>query len=209
MKHMFRVSAGLFLIAAGTFPLASCMSSPTYGTDKTAAEQLMDDLGDAVSVIPPKRDKNIAYKPRPDLVVPDEGKLALAAPQESLANRENNPNWVESPEEMRQRLRKEASENEDYVRSSSLARQEETKRKLNVDQQRQAYRENRKAQAGVSTSRRYLTDPPVEYREVSDPSVLSDLGESEKVKEKRRKKEAESAEKGSKKKQWWDPLNVF
>ncbi|MCO6186974.1 hypothetical protein [Rhizobium sp. L1K21] len=204
MKHLFRVGTGLFIIAAGTFPLAGCMS-PTYGTDKSAAEQLLDDVGNAVAVGAPQEEKNIAYKPRPELVVPSESQLALVEPQQSLANRENNPNWVESPEELRKRLRKEATEANDGDRANTLIRQKSTMSQLGVQQQKDAYSQQRNAQ-GASTGRRSLVDPPKDYRRVSDPSVLTDLGESEKVKEKRRKKEAEAAQQGKK---WWDPLNVF
>ena len=45
-----------------------------------------------------------------------------------------------------------------------------------------------------------MSDPPLEYRKVEDPSVLENLGESEAAKEKRRKKEAAIAGSG---RQWW------
>ncbi len=209
MTHMFRVCAGVVVIAAGATSLTSCVSSPTYGTDKTAAEQFLDDLGESIAVGSAKKKKNIAYQPRPGLVVPENGRLALVEPQASLSDRENNPNWIESPEEARQRLLDEADAANAAGRRSPLVRQKATSKKLGVEEQSRSYAERRKAQYGITSGdRRYLSDPPTTYRTVEDPSVLSDLGESEKAKEKRRKKEAEAATSG-KKKQWWDPLDLF
>ncbi len=211
MTHMFRVCAGVVVIAAGASSLTSCVSSPTYGTDKTAGEQFLDDLGESMAIGSTKKQKNIAYQPRPGLVVPKEGRLALVEPQASLSDRENNPNWVESPEETRQRLRQEAEEANQAGRyRSPLVTQKATSQKLGVEEQKRSYAERRKERLGITTNggRRYLSDPPTDYRTVKDPSVLLDLGESEKAKEKRRKKEAEAATSG-KKKQWWDPLDVF
>ncbi|TIU60890.1 MAG: hypothetical protein E5W25_30060, partial [Mesorhizobium sp.] len=53
------------LVASG-LALSGCMSSPTYGTDKTAGEQLAGDLSSAFSIAPKRKDP-IDYKPRPDL----------------------------------------------------------------------------------------------------------------------------------------------
>ncbi len=208
MSHSLRVLAGLVVIAAGASSLTSCVS-PTYGTDKTATEQLIEDIGDAVAVGSTKQKNEIAYAPRPGLVVPKEDRLALAEPQSSLSDRENNPNWVESPEEVRKRLIKEADEQGVGYRSP-LAKQASTNRQVGIDQQKLSYEEKRKAIYGISDGkRRYLSDPPATYRKVDDASVLADLGESERAKEKRRKKEAKLATKGSSSDQWWDPLDLF
>ena len=209
MTHMFRVCAGLAIIVAGGIQLASCQS-PTYGTDKTAAEQLLDDIGDAVTAGSPQKNAGVKYQPRPELVVP-QSDVALAAPQKSLADRENNPDWVESPEEARKRLRAEADlHKDDHAYRSPLRNQTQTSSTLSIDEQKKQYEENRKARYGISDGgRRFLSDPPTKYRKVEDAAALADLGEPESVKEKRRKKAAKLAEKGSKGSQWWDPLNLF
>ena len=65
-----RTCARVALLApfvASGLALSGCMSSPTYGTDKTAAEQLAGDLTGAVSFAPKRKDP-IDYKPRPELV---------------------------------------------------------------------------------------------------------------------------------------------
>lgn len=182
--------------------LSGCIGGPTYGTDKSSGEQLMDDLGNAVMLKPPNAsDKKIAYQPRGGLVVPKDPNR-LVEPQKSLASTEDNPQWVENPEDMRDRLKQEATENERKIGyNSPLQSQNTTARNLSTDQQLEQYREARKLQQGLySDKRRYLSDPPLDYRKVPE-EVANDLGEPEKKKEKRRKKEAEIANTGTKK--WW------
>ncbi len=200
MTREFRVYAGLFGIVAGSLVLTGCIGGPTYGTDKTAGEHLVDDLGSAVS-ISQANPSNVKYQPRPGLVLPPENeKAALVQPQQNLASKDN-PQWIESPEDTRQRLREEADANADnpnYV--SPLAKASANGRKLSASEQTQAYREARKIQMGAyADKRRFLSDPPLEYRKLPEEAT-ADLGEPEQVKERRRKKEA--AIKGSGKK-WY------
>ncbi|NRP71469.1 hypothetical protein ILFOPFJJ_02355 [Ensifer psoraleae] len=204
MTRELRVVASIAAIVAGGLVLSGCIGGPTYGTDKTAGEQLLDDLGSAVSLAPPKRDP-VKYQPRPALVLPPQGQqTALIEPQKSLASREANPEWVESPEEVRQRLREEAEANKNdpnYV--SPLAKASANGRRLSAKEQQEAYREARKLEMGAySDKRRFLSDPPIEYRRLPE-GAEADLGEPEKVKERRRKKEAQIANSGSK---WWWPF---
>ncbi|MCV9962991.1 hypothetical protein OIU34_13870 [Pararhizobium sp. BT-229] len=200
MTREFRVYAGIFGVVAGSFVLTGCIGGPTYGTDKTAGEHLVDDLGSAVS-LGPSNPKNVKYQPRPGLVLPPQSETAsLVQPQQNLASKDN-PQWIESPEETRQRLREEADANADnpnYV--SPLAKASANGRALTKSEQTQAYREARKIQMGAyADKRRFLSDPPLEYRKLPEEAT-ADLGEPEQVKERRRKKEA--AIKGSGKK-WY------
>jgi hypothetical protein len=111
MTRELRAAAGIAAILAGGLVLSGCIGGPTYGTDKTAGEHLLDDLGSAVSLAPAKKDP-VKYQPRPGLVLPpQQQQTALVEPQQSLASREANPAWVESPEETRARLREEADAN--------------------------------------------------------------------------------------------------
>jgi len=201
MTREFRVYAGLFAVVAGSVLLTGCIGGPTYGTDKTAGEHLMDDLGSSVSLGSAKPN-NVKYQPRPGLVLPPSGETAqLVQPQQNLASKDN-PQWIESPEETRQRLRAEADANADTVGYvSPLAKSSANGRKLTTAEQTQAYREARKIQMGAyADKRRFLSDPPLEYRKLPEEAT-ADLGEPEQVKERRRKKEA--AVKGSGKK-WYD-----
>lgn len=203
MTHWFRVIAGFAGIAASTLLLSGCISSPTYGTDETAGEHLLDGVSSALDLTTDTKNDKIAYQPRPGLVVPS-NKDRLAPPQKSLADQKNNPNWVESPEQARQRLVAEADahSNDNTYRSPLLTAQSNNAR-LTEAQQQQAYRNARKIQMGADGKRRFLSDPPAEYRQV-DTAELNDLGEPEKAKERQRKKEAEAAKQPNS--HWWNEL---
>ena len=180
------VAAASFLIA-GTM-LAGCQS-PTYGTDKTASDQLVSDVSNIFSLGPTKRTA-VDYKPRPTLVRPSKAETAsLPSPQDSVASA-GNAAWVESPEEKRARLRAEADENSndpswrpqidaDMARDSAArfprekssvinTRSQEsgvqptgTSTALQAQQFKQKMAETRQ---GSPTSRKYLSEPPTEYR---------------------------------------------
>jgi hypothetical protein len=197
MTGMYRVAGTFVVLSAVSLGAASCMG-PTYGTDKTATEQLLDDVGSSMSIAPRKKPEKIAYQPRGDLIKPAEAKLI--EPQQNLAS-VDNPGWVESPEQMRDRLKKEADDNADNpnYRSPLIVGVTEGKTK-SVEQQATEFREARKISEGRENKRRFMSDPPLEYRQVDDPAKLTDLGEKEADKEKRRKQEAEIAGTGRK---WW------
>ena len=204
--HKVRVGVCLTALMVGCGAISGCMSSPTYGTGKTANEQLFNDLSDiaSISAVTPK-DKAVQYPNRPGLVVPattDRDKLTQ--PQQSVASKDN-PQWVESPEEARKRLAEEADENRGNVNyRSPLASADSNRNHLTEAQQTAAYRAARQDQEGsYIDQRRYLVDPPQQYRQASDAAALTDLGEPEAKKEKRRKKEAEAAQQSS---SWWNPF---
>ncbi|MGO4437676.1 hypothetical protein [Rhizobium sp. RAF56] len=208
MIAMHRVRWGVCLTALvmGCGAISGCMSSPTYGTSKTSGEQLFDDLSDiaSVSAITPK-DKAVKYPNRPGLVVPAQAnREQLAQPQQSLASKDN-PKWVESPEDARKRLAEEANDNKDNLNyRSPLASADSNRSKLTDDQQQAAYRAARDGQDGTYTDqRRYLVDPPQQYRQVTDAAAIDDVGTPELKKEKKRKKDAQAAQQKS---SWWMPF---
>lgn len=202
MTFRFRVLAGFAGVAASTMALAGCMSGPTYGTGKTPGEHLMDGIGGIVDITPQTKNDQIAYRPHPQLVVPKSEQLA--PPQQSLADSATNPNWVESPEQTRARLRAEADANSaagSNYRSPLLGQSASTDSKT-LEEQTKAFREARKIDQGIyGDKRRFLSDPPLDYRKV-DTAELNDLGTPEKVKERERKKEATAAQQTNRK--WWD-----
>ncbi|TPP10058.1 hypothetical protein [Rhizobium glycinendophyticum] len=205
--YLFRVGLGMAGLLGVTVGLSGCVGGPTYGTDKTAMEQLADDVGTAVSIAPREpANKGTKYNPRPSLVLPPGGTqtAALVAPQASVANRENNPEWAESPEEARERLVAEADANADNPRyRSPLLAGYGTSGTMTETQKWQAFREARKLQKGAYLDqRRLLSDPPTEYRQAEE-ATLTDLGEPELKKEKRRKKAAKAAQQTS---SWWMPF---
>ena len=200
MSRNIRVRTGLIGLLGASFLLTGCMG-PTYGTGTSSGEQLLDDLGNAVMLRPENKDaKNIRYQPRGSLVVPKNDE-ALVYPQQSVASKDN-PEWLESPEEMRVRLREEAdanSKNPNY--RSPLSQVDANGRRLSTQQQLQSYREARKLQQGLyADKRRYLSDPPLDYRRLPE-QAQADLGEPEMKKERRRKKEAKAAKQT--KSGWW------
>jgi len=200
MTRYIRVRTGLLGLVGGSFLLTGCMG-PTYGTGKTAGEQLVEDVGNAVMIRPDNKEaKNIRYQPRGGLVVPKD-QTALTTPQQSVAGKDN-PQWIESPEDMRERLRAEADDKRDDINyRSPLASQGTTNRKLSASEQTAAYREARRLQMGAyADKRRFLSDPPKDYRRLPE-EAQADLGEPEKVKERRRKKEAKAAKQSGS--SWW------
>lgn len=203
---MFRVGAGAAGILIACLGLSGCVGSPTYGTDKTAAEQLVDDVGSMVSIgSNPNKGGDIKQNPRPDLVMPPEtAKADLVAPQQTLASKDN-PEWLESPEETRKRLVAEADANADNPRyRSPLLAGYGSNGTMTETQKWEAFRDARKIQKGAYLDqRRFLSEPPTEYRQAGDPAVLDDLGEPEDKKAKRRKKEAKAASQTS---SWWMPF---
>lgn len=203
---LFRVGVGMTGLLVACSMLAGCVGSPTYGTDKTAMEQLVDDVDSAVSLgSDPNKNKGTKYNPRPALVMPPESaKASLAAPQQSLAGKDN-PEWLETPEEARERLVAEADANANNPRyRSPLLAGYGTNGTMTESQKWQAFREARQLQKGAYLDqRRFLSDPPTEYRQ-ADETALTDLGEPEAKKEKRRKKLAKAANQQNN--QWWMPF---
>lgn len=219
MKTEYRACVSIGALIAASLALSGCLG-PTYGTDKSSTEQLVDDLGSIASIGPQRRGADIDYNPRPDIVKPP-ATAGLPAPQQSIA--ENNPAWVESPEETRERLVAEAETNAGSPGfRSPLARrgvdssaggpttvgraadgpptplQTATRDK----RQREAYQQARKIEQGAySDRRRFLSDPPLTYRKPAETAPVGELGEPEKVKERRRLAEAKKA--GTGKRNWW------
>lgn len=186
--------------------LSGCMSSPTYGTDKTAGEQLLGDVTGILSLAPPKRER-VDYKPRPQLVKPAKGEASeLPAPQEVATA--GNPAWPESPEQQRARLRAEADANRDdpnwkpvidpdLARNTSQDVRERQgsqryvfpfKKDANPTAQREEFnRRLAETRQGSSTSRKYLSEPPLVYRQPAATAPANDIGEDEFKKERRAK----------------------
>jgi len=201
----FRLGVCLTVAVAGGSLISGCVGSPRYGTDKTAMEQLTDDIGQSVSLTGDgPKNKGVKYSARPGLVLPSTAaKETLVEPQQSIASTAN-PAWIESPEETRARLVKEADENSDNPNyRSPLASDKVEGGRQTTEAQSKAYREARALQKGTYSDRRFISDPPTEYRQVADPTKLDDLGEPELKKAKKKKKEAAIAGTG---KQWWNLL---
>lgn len=201
-------AALLASLSASGLLLAGCVSSPTYGTDKTASEQLATDLTSALTFAPPKREK-IDYQPRPELVKPSAAQKAnLPAPQENVVTTAS-AQWPESPEQRRARIRASATANQDnrfyepeivndLPSSTASAAIPEASDKFNITENARIAKskstevQKRLAQSrqGNPTTRRYLSEPPLDYRVASANAPQDELGEDESVKERKLKRAA-------------------
>jgi hypothetical protein len=216
-----RLVVGAALVAAAGLA-SGCMSAPTYGTDKTATAQLGSDLTNILS-LEAKRKPVVDYAPRPDLVKPAKGGTTLPAPQESVATA-GNPNWPESPEQRLARIRAEADANADnpnydspVVSDMALSQKPKPIVNQHVEDsgirtpQQVAYEEAeykrrlKENQLGNSTSRKYLSEPPLDYRQANAAAPTGETGEDEDDKERRLKREARKKNGGFD----WSDLNPF
>ncbi len=198
-------------LVASSLAVSGCMSGPTYGTDKTSTEQLVGDVTGILSMAPKNRG-DIEYKPRPELVKPKPGeKMNLPAPQESIVTADASQ-WPESPEQKRARLRADATENRDTPgwrpqilgdlgapSSSSVSRPGVTERTMDSGvekvgqqaEQRAAFNQRlAETKQGSPTTRKFLSEPPLVYREPSATAPVGDVGEDEVKKERRLKAQA-------------------
>jgi hypothetical protein len=187
------------------------MGAPTYGTGTPADKQLLNDVSGMIMLGPKDDDKPRAdHRPRPELVRPGKSEVAvLPPPQEDVAT-SSNPQWPESPEARRKRLRMEATANQGdpmydpevggptsttpqaprlRTRGTDVAlegggpdaltdRSAEFRRRMAINKQ------------GSATTRRYLSEPPLTYREPAAGAPTDELGEDEWKKAKDRKKAA-------------------
>jgi len=203
--------------------VSGCNVGPTYGTGKSSGQQLMDDVSSLASLRPTNKSMtgNVDTRPRPELVPPaPDMRDKLPPPQEVLA-RSDAAQWPESPEERRQRLRDEATANQDnpnYVSpiepekiSRSRTRPTDMTRRGNERiavvsraqerKQREAYQKQRQENSGGSaTNRKYLSEPPLVYRQPADTAPIDEAGIDEAEKERKRKAALASKEG---KKRWW------
>jgi hypothetical protein len=201
-------------VAVSAMSLAGCMSSPTYGTGKTANQQLLEDLTGIMS-IKSKRGPQIAYQPRPELVKP-ETTAVLPPPQENVTTASTSA-WPESPEERLARIRASATANQgnaafrpqvqvESIPGATVIKPTEgldadpLARKPNSAQQRAAFKQALSEHNGAIPQRKYLSEPPLVYREPAATAPVNDIGEDEWKKERdARRTVSSSKESGS----WW------
>lgn len=195
-----RVPLVIGFAVASTLALSGCMGSPRYGTDKTANEQLVEDLTGILS-LGPKRGPAIEYQPRPELVKP-ETTAVLPPPQDSVTTASSGA-WPESPEERRARLRREATENQDnpaYRSPIVVDRGGGAANSTTPQQSAEFKRRMAEMNAADPTTRRYLSEPPVEYRQAAASAPAGEMGEDEWKKERDARSAARKKGGG---RSWW------
>lgn len=219
-RHCARALVLAPLVVSG-LALSGCISSPTYGTDKTANEQLFGDLSSAFSFAPSKKER-IEYRPRPTLVRPAAGEREALPPPQDAITQTANAGWPESPEQRRARLRADATAHEndpnyesqivnDYPNAVPTA-ESNNQPQLGRDRSpswkpsdsgggaeaRRAKISQQLAERkqGDPTTRKYLSEPPLTYRKAADTAPQNDIGEDEAKKARRLKKEARGGKSG-------------
>jgi hypothetical protein len=206
-------------LACSAALLSGCMSSPTYGTGKTANAQLVEDLSNILSPGFGNDGPEIAYTPRGDLVQPA-STAVLPTPQQDIASADN-PAWPESPEERRARIRAEATENRGNANYRSpvtsagfgqkpinpnmgigspeelAAERADARSSLTGKDRAEMERRLRERNQGNPNARAYLSEPPIEYRRPAEGAPVGELGVDEWKKER-------ELQRASGKKSWRD-----
>jgi len=184
-------------ILAGALALSGCVGGTTYGTGVSQEEQTLKDFYNMFTLN--RERKNIDYSARPDLIVPED-KAALPEPlEDGVAT--NDPAWPETPEQRIARVRAEAGEVDARTGDYSIDERLRKKEGIAIEQARddkkfipgrtdrdgnpvlyrgesEARKEVLNAKADLdypsSVKRKYLTEPPVEYR---TPAETAPVGE--------------------------------
>lgn len=189
---------GAILIGGLGIALAGCQSGMTYGTGKSPGMQTVEDLV-GLSVMSNDKQEPIDYKPRAPIVAPPQV-AALPPPVDpAAANTMVAANWPTDPDVTRQQIRDEIARREaagealpDFrlpagsepepipdITEGPMSREQ-------IDEVRRRFAEARglmAVDAQGNPVRRYLTDPPTEYR-TPDPASPTQLAEMPKKKRK-------------------------
>ncbi|KQT54831.1 hypothetical protein ASG43_04585 [Aureimonas sp. Leaf454] len=214
LRQFSRLSTTTLVLGAG-LALSGCLG-PTYGTGQSQGEQLFNDL-DGMLTLGSSNKQNIDYTPRAELVKPKQIG-ALPTPQEKV-DAARDPNWPESPEQRSARIKAAADAEADgrdgaIPASTMLADREgidpdvvaantrgsagagdngRGSTTLSAGEMKDggaAFRERLKeTKQGSPTQRKYLSEPPIAYRQPSGAAPVGDPGLDEAVKEARYKKD--------------------
>lgn len=196
-----RPFAGL-LLGASALALAGCSTGPTYGTGVSQSQQLFQDM-DGLLLLGSTNRPEISYAPRPELVRPST--VGTLPPPRQGMNDAQDPNWPQSPEVLRERQRASAERTRgdaalpaDYNPSTGLLgtrigasptdRRAQDASWMSPEDLRTGGQRAAQARAetvSVPNQRRYLSEPPVEYRQPSATAPVGDVGVDEEVKQRR------------------------
>ncbi|WP_279480564.1 hypothetical protein [Aureimonas sp. SK2] len=205
MKHStVRASLRTLAIGGAALSLAGCMG-PTYGTGTSQGQQLFNDL-DGILTLGSSNKARVDYAPRPELVKSE--KRDVLPPPREAASASADANWPEAPEQRRARLRaaapdrdgalpvgfmtadKEGMERETPTVVSTVGKRAEMENswlssKTMAGQRVAANDRSRVGRQGDPTQRRYLSEPPLAYRQPAATAPVGDPGVDEDVKQRR------------------------
>ncbi|PIT69584.1 hypothetical protein [Bartonella tribocorum] len=137
------------------FVLTGCnFSAPTYGTSKPVSIQFFEDVANIASLTPVNNSSQIVMKPRQKLVIPSSSsRRFLPLPQQ-----DRSVNKIATSKQH------QGSPSFSHKESSVNGVGSENPPQLNA-KQRQEYLRRQRAQVGSPKYRRYLTEPPLSYRQ--------------------------------------------
>jgi hypothetical protein len=189
--------------------LAGCGSATTYGTGKSPGVQTLEDIGGIVSLGGQRHDAaKIDYKQRPGVVEPPSS--VVLPPPKSKAEGDQlamSADWPKDPDEadakMREAVREAADSGEDLkftvpgggkatssrakdIPSSKQLREEKQSASLNTEDQKKLFADLKRAKTGSvdengNPVRKYLTEPPTDYR-TPDPNAPLEITEKKEKK---------------------------
>ncbi|GAA5098353.1 hypothetical protein GCM10023260_08800 [Bartonella acomydis] len=140
------------------------MSAPTYGTDKSVSLQFFEDVANLASFTSTNNNSQLVMKPHPKLVIPKSGsRLVLPLPQQDVAASKQH-----SDSSRVSNLPKKQSSVNAYTNADSS----DNISRLHA-KQRQEYLRRQSARVGSAKYRRYLTEPPLSYRQ---PAKIAPAG---------------------------------
>ncbi|WP_375665524.1 hypothetical protein [Bartonella sp. TT121SHDZB] len=143
------------------FVLTGC-NALTYGTNKPVSIQFFEDVANITSLIPTNNSSQIVMKPHPKLIIPSpSSRRFLPVPQQDR-----------SVNEMAASKKHQGNTPFPHKGSSVNGAGLENPSQLNA-KQRQEYLRRQRAQVGSSKYRRYLTEPPLSYRQ---PAKTAPIG---------------------------------
>ncbi|UNF29341.1 hypothetical protein MNL13_00710 [Bartonella krasnovii] len=138
------------------FVLAGCnLSAPTYGTNKPVSIQFFEDVANIASLTPVNNSSQIVMKPRPELVIPSpSARRFLPVPQQDRSvNR--------------------GAASKQHQGSHSFPHKGSSVNGFSNAKQRQEYLRRQRAQIGSPKYRRYLTEPPLSYRQPAKTAPIT------------------------------------
>ena len=208
MPNTARKVVAAAALVMGCLSLGGCLG-PTYGTGKSQGETLFDDMNNFVSLGDSGDKRAIAYTPRQELVKPDNTSVL---PQPQVArNTTGDPNWPESPEERSKRIQAAAYQGDGPLPAEFASKRKEGVTQAYLDRTSGTgynFKKNdddagvmspqelksrsslvaerlKERNQGNPTQRKYLSEPPLKYRQPASSAPVGDPGEDEETKAKR------------------------
>ncbi|MEP0519913.1 MAG: hypothetical protein ABJO09_08350 [Hyphomicrobiales bacterium] len=170
-KKILKAGAAFGMLAS-MLVLAGC-NTPTYGTGRSVELAMIEELTGNLAGGGKKKQEPIEYKARSELVLPPSAQLP--SPEEKVALSQSAA-WPNDPDQNRAAQNTSGEIPEEFRKGRLAPGSTQRNRdvspidvtEMNTAQRLEAQRKFREQRAamgtGSATERRYLTDPPIEYR---------------------------------------------